>query len=499
MSQQQVDTQQATVDQLDGTVRNDQATIDSAKLNLVYCHITSPVDGRIGLRLVDPGNIVHATDTNALLVITQLQPIAVLFTLPEDSLPSVAQQMAKGTLEVDAYSRDDQTKLASGKLLTIDNQIDQTTGTGKLKAVFDNKDNALWPNQFVNVRLLLEIRKDSTIDPGGGDSTGPAGNLRVCGEIGQDGRSAPGDDCLHPGQRFRHLPTECAPSEVVVTDGQDKLQQGSKVEIRTGGSNRRQAAASWGQPRFGKSCGRFFRESSAFRNAMNPSRLFILRPVATALLMVAIMLVGIVAYRQLPVSALPEVDYPTIQVMTFYPGADPDVMASSVTAPLERQFGQVPGLSQMTSTSSFGSSVITLQFDSRSEYRRRGATGAGRDQRRADISADGPAESADLQQSKSGGLADSHPGADFEDAAAFASRGSCGHGDGPEDFASHGRGPGFDQRRTEAGGANPGESHCSGVLRLEPGRCANRARGCQCRSGQGNAQRSAAVFYHRSQ
>src|SRR5579864_262361 len=124
MSQQQVDTQQALVDQLEGTVRNDQAAIDSAKLNLVYCHITSPVDGRIGLRLVDPGNIVHATDTNALFVITQLQPIAVLFTLPEDSLPAVAQRMAKGTLEVDAYSRDDQTKLASGKLLTIDNQID---------------------------------------------------------------------------------------------------------------------------------------------------------------------------------------------------------------------------------------------------------------------------------------------------------------------------------------------------------------------------------------
>src|SRR5450432_1466586 len=129
VSQQQVDTQKATVDQLDGTVRNDQALVENAKLNVTYCHITAPESGRIGLRLVDPGNIVHATDTNPLLVITQLQPITVIFTLPEDQLQTVAQHMQKGTLPVDAYSRDDQTKLASGKLQTIDNEIDQTTGT----------------------------------------------------------------------------------------------------------------------------------------------------------------------------------------------------------------------------------------------------------------------------------------------------------------------------------------------------------------------------------
>src|SRR5216683_2293022 len=111
-----------------------QALLDNAKLNVSYCHITAPESGRIGLRLVDPGNMVHATDANPLLVITQLQPITVIFTLPEDQLQTVAQRMQKGALPVDAYSRDDQTKLASGKLLTIDNQIDQTTGTGRLKA-----------------------------------------------------------------------------------------------------------------------------------------------------------------------------------------------------------------------------------------------------------------------------------------------------------------------------------------------------------------------------
>lgn len=138
MSQQQVDTQKAAADQLEGAVRADQAAIDNAKLNLIYSHITAPISGRIGLRLVDVGNMVHAADTNPLLVITQLQPIAVVFTLPEDNLLTVSQHMHQSTLPVEAYSRDDLTKVATGKLLTIDNQIDQSTGTGRLKAMFDN-------------------------------------------------------------------------------------------------------------------------------------------------------------------------------------------------------------------------------------------------------------------------------------------------------------------------------------------------------------------------
>jgi len=231
MSQQQVDTQQAMVDQLDGTVRNDQAAIDSAKLNLVYCHITAPVTGRIGLRLVDPGNIVHATDTGAMFVITQLQPIAVLFTLPEDNLPAVSRQMAKGTLGVDAYSRDDQTKLATGKLLTIDNQIDVTTGTARLKAVFDNQDNALWPNQFVNIRLLLEVRKDSTALPAAAIQRGPQGTyvFVVKSDNTVDVRPV---TVAFTQDNVAVIASGISPSEVVVTDGQDKLQQGSKIETR---------------------------------------------------------------------------------------------------------------------------------------------------------------------------------------------------------------------------------------------------------------------------
>jgi multidrug efflux system membrane fusion protein len=231
MSQQQVDTQGATVDQLDGTVRNDQAAIDSAKLNLVYCHITSPVTGRIGLRLVDPGNIVHATDTNALFVITQLQPIAVIFTLPEDSLPAVAPEMAKGTLEVDAYSRDNQNKLASGKLLTIDNQIDQTTGTARLKAVFDNKDNALWPNQFVNTRLLLNIRKNSTTIPAAAIQRGPQGTY-VFGVKSDNTVEVRAVTVAFTQDNVSVVASGVSPNDVVVTDGQDKLQEGSKIETR---------------------------------------------------------------------------------------------------------------------------------------------------------------------------------------------------------------------------------------------------------------------------
>lgn len=228
MSQQQVDTQRSTADQLDGAVRNDQATIDSAKLNLTYCHITAPVSGRIGLRQVDPGNIVHAADATPMFVITQLQPIAVLFTLPEDNLPSVSQHLAKDPLAVDAYSRDNETRLATGKLLTIDNQIDQTTGTGKLKAVFDNKDNALWPNQFVNIRLLLNTQKGSTVIPAAAVQRGPQGTYVFV--VKQDNTVDVRPVTIAFTQNNLSVVSNgLSPSEVVVTDGQDKLQASSHV------------------------------------------------------------------------------------------------------------------------------------------------------------------------------------------------------------------------------------------------------------------------------
>jgi len=236
MSQQQVDTQKSTADQFEGAVRADQAAIDNAKLMISYCHITAPVAGRIGLRLVDVGNIVHAADTNPMLVITQLQPISVIFTLPQDSLPVVAKRMHQGTLIVDAYSRDDQTKLASGKLLTIDNQIDQTTGTGRLKATFDNKDGILWPNQFVNVRLLLDVKKDSTLVPSVAVQRGPQGTFVYVVRPDKTVEARPVTVALTQFNQSA-IASGLQPGDIVVTDGQDKLQNGAKVEARTRSGN----------------------------------------------------------------------------------------------------------------------------------------------------------------------------------------------------------------------------------------------------------------------
>jgi multidrug efflux system membrane fusion protein len=231
--QQQYDTQASLVGQLEGAVRADQANIDNQKLNIAYCKITAPVSGRIGLRLVDIGNIVHAADTNGLVVITQLQPIAVIFNLPEDNLPSVQQHMRKGQLQVLAYSKDDQSKLATGTLLTIDNQIDPTTGTGKLKAIFDNRDNSLWPNQFVNARLLLEVRKNNVVVPAAAVQRGPQGTYVFTVKPDKTAEmrqvtvafSEAGNSAISQG---------IAAGESVVTDGQDKIQPGSPVEIRGG-------------------------------------------------------------------------------------------------------------------------------------------------------------------------------------------------------------------------------------------------------------------------
>ena len=256
IAQQQVDTQKALVDQLQGTVRTDQAQIDNAKLQIVYCHITAPFSGRVGLRQVDPGNIVHASDTNPMLILTQLQPIAVIFTLPEDVLPNVSKRMKQGTLEVDAFSRDDQTKLATGKLLTIDNQIDPTTGTAKLKAVFSNADNQLWPNQFVNADLLLETRKNSTVVPTAAILRGPQGTFVYAVNPDKTVLDRPVTVSLTQGDTTV-ITSGVNPGDVVVTDGQDKLQRGSRIEPRNptpssgrglapNGGGRRRAAGSSG-------------------------------------------------------------------------------------------------------------------------------------------------------------------------------------------------------------------------------------------------------------
>ncbi len=229
IASQQVDTQNAMVSQLEGAVRADQAQIDNEKLQLIYCKITAPLSGRVGLRLVDQGNMIHATDPNGLVVITQVQPIAVLFTLPEDNLPEVIQHMKREELGVEAYSRDDQSKLAAGKLLTVDNQIDPTTGTVRFKAAFENRDLSLWPNQFVNTRLMLAVRKDAIVVPLAAIQRGTQGSYVYTVKDGKANMQPVNVDLTQGNIAL--LASGVSVGDQVVVDGQERLQSGTPVEV----------------------------------------------------------------------------------------------------------------------------------------------------------------------------------------------------------------------------------------------------------------------------
>ena len=230
---QQLDTQLATVHQYEGIVKNDQGQIDNAKTQLAYCQITAPISGRVGLRLVDPGNIVHAADANGLLVITQLQPINVLFSVAEDYLPQIRQQLRRGNrLTVDAFDRTQQTKISTGELLTFDNEIDTTTGTIKLKATFPNRDNALFPNQFVNARLLVTTQHGVILVPTAAIQRNaqesfvyvvkPDQTVAIqTVSVGTTDGNATAVEGLNAG-------------DVVAVDGFDKLQNGVKVSVQGG-------------------------------------------------------------------------------------------------------------------------------------------------------------------------------------------------------------------------------------------------------------------------
>lgn len=230
---QQLDTQEALVRQYEGIVKADQGQIDNAKLQLTYSSITAPINGRVGLRLVDAGNIVHANDPNGLLVITQLQPITVVFALAEDHLPAVFERLKAGKqLVVEAFDREQKRKLATGTLLTVDNQIDPTTGTVRLKAVFPNDDSALFPNQFVNARLLLDIKRGVTVVPSAAVQRGPKGTfVYVVSEAEQTVSVRAVTVGVAQGEEAA-IDTGVTPGEVVVVDGTEKLREGSKVELR---------------------------------------------------------------------------------------------------------------------------------------------------------------------------------------------------------------------------------------------------------------------------
>ena len=245
--EQQVATQKALIEQDEGAVKTDQGNVDNAKLNLVYCRITSPIEGRVGLRLVDPGNMVHATDANGLLVITQIHPISVIFTIAEDQVPPVAQALRAGRkLEVDAYDREMQHKIAQGSLSTIDNQIDQTTGTLRLRALFDNKDDALFPNQFVNARLLVQEKQGVTLVPTAAIQRNSQTTYVYFVKSDQSVTVRPVTVGTSEGDRTE-VASGLAPGDVVVTTGVDKLQEGSKVQVHFPGENGQPAAQAAGQ------------------------------------------------------------------------------------------------------------------------------------------------------------------------------------------------------------------------------------------------------------
>jgi multidrug efflux system membrane fusion protein len=229
---QQLDTQDSLVHQYEGAVKADQGQIDNAKLQLTYSRITAPISGRIGLRQVDQGNIVHASDANGLAVITQLQPISVIFSLPEDNLSQILGKLRSGTkLTVEAYDRDQQQKLATGALLTVDNQIDPNTGTVKLKAEFPNRNNELFPNQFVNARLIIEVKHGALIVPAPAIQRGPQGTFVYL--VKEDQTAALRPVVLGVTQEGNASVTSgLSAGELVVVDGADRLRDGSKVEVK---------------------------------------------------------------------------------------------------------------------------------------------------------------------------------------------------------------------------------------------------------------------------
>jgi len=228
---QQYDTDVATAKQLEGAVRIDEAAIQSARLNLEYARITSPIDGVTGVRLVDPGNVVHASDQTGIVIVTQIDPIAVLFTLPQDDLPRISAAMAQGRLEVRAYSRDGSTLLSTGQLELVDNLINQATATLRLKAMFPNSQRTLWPNQFVKARLLVATRRNALVVPASALMRGPQGTFVYV--IGKDDTVAPRPvQAQAPDGSVAIIEGGLAEGESVVVDGQNQLRPGARVAAR---------------------------------------------------------------------------------------------------------------------------------------------------------------------------------------------------------------------------------------------------------------------------
>ncbi|GLU32520.1 MdtA/MuxA family multidrug efflux RND transporter periplasmic adaptor subunit [Trinickia caryophylli] len=254
IARQQVDTQASLVKQYEGQVKSDQANVDTYKLDLTYARITAPVTGRVGLRQVDPGNYVTPSDTNGIVVITQLQPISVVFTTSEDNLPAILKRMHTGVkLSTTAYDRNNTTSLETGYLETLDNQIDTSTGTVKLRALFENKEQLLFPNQFVNARLLVDTIRNAVIVPSSAVLNGSSGQFVYVAKPDNTVtvrlvKVGPVD-----GERTS-IASGLAAGERVVVDGSDRLREGAKITIpadAASGASAAQAAQPGSRPEGG--------------------------------------------------------------------------------------------------------------------------------------------------------------------------------------------------------------------------------------------------------
>ncbi len=227
-------------------MRTDQGQVDNAKLNIAYCNIVAPVSGRVGLRQVDEGNYVQVSDPNGIVVLTQMQPIAVVFTVPEDNLPAITKRLRAGaTLDVIAYDRSNTTQLATGQVLTTDNEVDPTTGTVKLKAEFANKDESLFPNQFVNIRLLVDTVHDAAVMPYSAVQRGAPGTFVYIVNADDTASVRPVKLGVRDGERIQVIEGLAAGDKVVV-DGADKLREGSKIALRDGSNASATAPANGG-------------------------------------------------------------------------------------------------------------------------------------------------------------------------------------------------------------------------------------------------------------
>ena len=415
-SQQTVDTAATTVSEYEGTVRADQAQVDAEQLNLSYCRIVSPIDRRVGLSQVDAGNYVTASDSDGIVVVTQLDPISVIFTLAEDDLRRVMRRLATSArLPVAAYDRTGTEKLTTGVLETVDNEIDTSTGTVRLRATFENADGALLPNQFVNVSMLLDTLR---------------GALTVPIAAVQTGR---------PGTYVYRLSADD-------TVSLRKVSAGPSADGRTA------------------------------------------------------VLSGLEAGDQVVVDGadhLADVEYATIQVETFYPGASPDVMTSAVTAPLETQLGQMSGLRQMSSRSSGGASVITLQFDASvamdvAEQEVQAAINAANNLLPDDLPAPPVYAKVNRADAPVLTLAVTSPTLPHHRPPHAGRQPS-----GTEDIAALRRRARDAERRPEAGDPDAREQPCVGRLRSQHRRSAHDPRPHQRQHAQGHARRAQAVLHDR--